>query len=46
MYSGSIKTACAQTVFVKASTSGVKNDEDMKLKAITVTPTRTPGAIS
>ena len=41
------KAIASQTVFVKESTSGVKKDEDLILKAPIVTPTRrlvaTPG---
>ena len=36
------KTATIQTRFVKASMSGVKKDEDLKLKASVMTPGKTP----
>ena len=43
-YTSSGKSDAAQTMFVKASTSGVKKDEDLKLNAPAVTPISSDGS--
>ena len=45
-YTGSEKIGSTQTVFVKASPSGVKIHDDLKQKASVATPAKTPAVIT